>query len=230
MKFEAELFRSVSKLMEKNQDRDRAIGQQKYMKSKLPFWGIQMPQVRKLTNACLKEFPLQNNIQYRESIRFFFNNAKKREEWYAAAHLAQKQKIYISESNLDIYLEMILIAQWWDIVDSTATLLVGPAIKESDQFRYYLKSWVNHDNFWIRRTAILAQLKYKEDTNEKFLYSIILKCADENEFFIRKAIGWALREYAKTNPKSVKKIVESNENDLSSLSKREALKHFKSQG
>ena len=229
MKFEIELFRSVSNSMELNQDRDRAIGQQKYMKSKLPFWGIKMPQVRKLTDACLKKNPLQNNIHYRNSIRFFFNNAKKREEWYAAAHIAQRHKNYICESNLDIYLEMIMTAQWWDIVDSTATLLVGPAIKESIQFRHYIKSWIIHDNFWIRRTAILSQLKYKEDTNEKLLYSIILKCADEKEFFIRKAIGWGLREYAKTNPKSVKKFVENNENNLSNLSKREALKHFKTQ-
>lgn len=226
MKFEEQLFRCVADSLKENRDPVRAVGQQKYMKSKLPFWGIQMPGVRKITNEGLKKYPIKTNTQYRDSIRYFFKHAQKREEWYAAMHFSQKQQKFITESNLDIFLELVLIAQWWDIVDGNATRLIGPAIKKSNQFAQYIISWIKHENFWMRRTAILSQLNYKLETDEKLLYSIILQCTDEKEFFIRKAIGWALREYAKTNPINVINFVENNSNILSNLTKREALKNI----
>ena len=80
---------------------------------------------------------------------------------------------------------------------------------------------------WVRRTAILCQLKYKLSTNEDLLYRMILNCADEKEFFIRKAIGWALREYSKTNPRSVKHFIKKNSSNLSPLSIREGMKRMK---
>ena len=199
----------------------RAEGQQRYMKSQMPYFGIKTPEVKKITNQILKEFPIKSNKSYSDIIEYLFMNAKHREEWYVGSHIAIKYKTYIIEENLSLYLKIIKLTQWWDIIDAVATNLVGTAIKDSEKFKLYLCSWIDDENMWIRRTAILSQLKYKNETNEDLLYELILKCAHEKEFFIRKAIGWILREYSKSNPNSVKNFIFKNRKFLSNLSVRE---------
>ena len=142
-------------------------------------------------------------------------------------YIALKYKDFITKSNLNFYLNLILITQWWDIVDAVAINLVGKVMFSNHKFKQILNSWIKHKNMWIRRTAILCQLKYKLNTNQDLLYKLILMSAKEEEFFIRKAIGWALREYSKTNPKSVKKFIKKNSSKLSSLSIREGVKRIK---
>ncbi|MBC8196709.1 MAG: DNA alkylation repair protein [Candidatus Marinimicrobia bacterium] len=218
------IYASIILEFVKNANSTIAIGKQKYMKSKMPFYGIPNPIVKKLTNNQLKKFPINNNDEYKSLIKYIFHNAIHREEWYCGLHIAMKYKKYILEENLPLYLEIIKITQWWDIVDAVASNLVGPSIINSSQFRRYNNSWIINENMWIRRTAILSQLKYKSNTDEKLLYELILKCAHEKEFFIRKAIGWILREYSKTNPNSVMIFIDKNRNYLSNLSVREGTK------
>ena len=90
-----------------------------------------------------------------------------------------------------------------------------------------MEEWIKHENMWLRRVAILHQLFYKDKTNQERLFQFCISCASEEEFFIRKAIGWALRQYGRTNPKDVKNFVEKNKESLSNLSIREALKHIR---
>jgi 3-methyladenine DNA glycosylase AlkD len=218
---------SVLLVFKENANPNRAIEQQRYMRSKLPFYGIPSPLIKKIVNNKLTNFPILSNQVYRKTIQYFFANAEFREEWYVGLHIALKHKEFIMESNLNLYLNLILRTQWWDIVDTVATNLIGPAINSSSKFKSLLNSWIKHNNMWIRRTAILCQLKYKLNTNENLLYKMILTCSGEKEFFIRKAIGWALREHSKTNPKSVRQFIKKNSFRLSPLSIREGMKRMK---
>jgi 3-methyladenine DNA glycosylase AlkD len=123
------------------------------------------------------------------------------------------------------FLEKLLTTKsWWDSVDSIAPLAGEMARKYPELIDETMNHWSVDDNFWLRRSAILFQLKYKQQTNEDLLYDYIVKNADSKEFFIQKAIGWALREYSKTNPESVKAFIEGNH--LAPLSIREGSKYL----
>jgi len=218
---------SVLLAFKENANPARAIEQQRYIKSKLPFYGIPAPLIKKIVNKKLINFSISNNQVYRKTIKYFFTHTELREEWYAGLHIALKHKDFVIESNLNLYLNLILRTQWWDIVDAVAINLIGPAINSDSKFKSLLNSWIQHNNMWMRRTAILCQLKYKLNTNENLLYKMILTCSGEKEFFIRKAIGWALREHSKTNPKSVRQFIKKNSFRLSPLSIREGMKRMK---
>ena len=128
------------------------------------------------------------------------------------------QYAYLSE-------EMIKQKSWWDSVDHIATWILGPYFqKYPNQIKDVTFKWNQSENFWLQRSSIMFQKSYRSKTDTKLLTDYILHCAGSKEFFIQKAIGWALREYAKTNPDWVKKFVKTNE--LPVLSRREALKHF----
>jgi 3-methyladenine DNA glycosylase AlkD len=119
---------------------------------------------------------------------------------------------------------LITTKSWWDSVDSIAPLVGELARKYPELVEENINHWSKHDNYWLRRASILFQLKYKDETNEALLYDYMVKNADSKEFFIQKAIGWALREYSKTNPKSVKAFIEGNQ--LAPLSIREGSKYL----
>jgi 3-methyladenine DNA glycosylase AlkD len=196
-----------------------------YMKHHFPFLGIKSP-IRKET---LKEFFSTHQLP-KEDVFFdeiwFIYSLPEREYQYAAIALLSKKLKSLTSKDLVFIEKMIIEKSWWDSVDSIAPTIVGNIVKKDRiNGEQIMHQWSDSDNMWLNRSAILHQLKYKNDTNEKLLMKIILKHAGSNEFFIQKAIGWVLREYAKTNSAFVQQFVESNE--LKPLSKREALKHFK---
>lgn len=118
---------------------------------------------------------------------------------------------------------MITTKSWWDTVDCIAPQCCGPLFaREPQLIQRYSERWVVSDHLWLRRAALLFQLKFKEQTDEALLFRYILLNADSDEFFIQKAIGWALREYAKTAPDTVRRFIQ--EHPLKPLSKRESLK------
>ena len=224
MKRCSKLLADTQKTFAQHADSEKAKGQQAYMKSSMPYWGISVPDVRKICNQIFKEFVQQDNKEYRETVWYLFKNAKRREEWYAGMNYAKKFKKFIIPENIDLYLDVIRLTQWWDIVDDFAVHLVGQALKHVEDIRPYLTVWIDDDNMWIRRTALLAQLKYKEKTNLDLLTGLILKVAHEKEFFIRKAIGWVLRQYSYTDSEWVKNFIKKHKDLLSGLSIREGLK------
>jgi 3-methyladenine DNA glycosylase AlkD len=120
---------------------------------------------------------------------------------------------------------MLVTKSWWDTVDSIAGGTVGVHFRRFPDVRAkYLAKWRASDNFWLRRTTILFQLNYKKDTDFDLLCEIICENLDSKEFFINKAIGWSLRQYARIDPKAVTKFVKST--SLHPLSRREAMKHL----
>ena len=127
-----------------------------------------------------------------------------------------------------MYEEMIVSGAWWDYVDTIASRRVGPILhRHPVPMKRLMRQWSRCDNIWKRRTSILCQLGSKSTTDLKLLYDCIEPSLAEKEFFLRKAIGWALRQHAWTDPKEVIRYVQERGDDLSPLSKREALKNMR---
>lgn len=147
-----------------------------------------------------------------------------REYQYTALVYIEKSLNKLQKSDLPFMEMLITTKSWWDTVDAIAPKAVGKiAEKFPEVVEETMNGWAVSENMWLRRAALLFQLKYKQNTNEELLYHYIVQNADSKEFFIRKAIGWALREYSKTNPASVKQFIEGTR--LAPLSVREGSKY-----
>ncbi len=218
-----ELCLNFQEQMRNAADPVRAEKQQRYMKSSMPFYGVPMPEVRKICCVLFKAYVPASNDEYRVITRELFDTATHREQWYAALFYAENKK-YIKPENIDIYLHLIRESRWWDLVDGVAASLVGGALRMHEERPRLLKEWIRDENMWVRRTALLAQLKYKEYTDFELLKELIISVAHEKVFFIRKVIGWVLREYSKTDPIMVKRFIADNRKQLSALSIKEGLK------
>tara|TARA_B100000029_G_scaffold512810_1_gene610507 strand:+ start:858 stop:1553 length:696 start_codon:yes stop_codon:yes gene_type:complete len=204
--------------------------QQRYMKSKMPYYGLQAPQLKKIYSSLFDKYMPTTNQEYRNTILYVFKNAKHREEWYAGLAFANKYQEYIVEENIDLYVEIIRLTQWWDTIDNIAPKLIGTALADSNNLPIFLNEWIKDENLWIRRTALLTQLKYKERTDFKLLSKLIKQVWHEEEFFIRKAIGWTLRQHSYSSPNEVLNFIEQNRDNLSHLSITEGLKALKREG
>jgi 3-methyladenine DNA glycosylase AlkD len=202
---------------------------QAYMKSAMPYHGISAPQLRQTLRAVYAQYPLPSFEAWQVAVLDLWRNARYREERYAAIGLAghRPYRDYRGLDALPLYEEMISSGAWWDYVDSLATRDLGELLrKHPKEMGRILRQWARSDDLWKRRSAILAQLGFKRDTDLALLYDCILPSVGSPEFFLRKAIGWALRQYARTDPKEVIRFVRHHEAKLSPLSKREALKRL----
>ncbi|ULO05282.1 DNA alkylation repair protein [Paenibacillus sp. 19GGS1-52] len=188
-----------------------------YMRDQFSFLGIRSPLRKELLKEFLAQYPPQKKWV---SVLW---NLPEREYQYSALDILLKIKKQLNPDDLPLIESFITTRSWWDTVDLLAANAAGFLLLQSpDLQEEFGEKWLHSDNMWLNRTAILHQLHYKQDTNEELLYRYILTHAASSEFFIQKAIGWALREYSKINPTSVRNFIE-NEN-LKPLSKREGLK------
>lgn len=224
------IFNLLEQEFIKNSDNQRAYQQQRYMKSQMPYYGVSLPQIRLISKAIFKENAPENINEYRETLLYFFEKAKYREFWYAGTEYANCFKAFIKEENIDIYLKIIRFTAWWDIVDHFAANIVGKALEKGCNTATYAKKFIEDEHMWVRRTGLLMQLKCKEKTDFDLLKELIFAVAHEKDFFIRKAIGWVLRQYSYTNPSQVKNFIEENCKRLSPLSVREGLKVINKKG
>ncbi len=197
-----------------------------YMKSDMPFWGIKSPQRVPVLRAVVKDFAPADAEDYRGSVRELWD-LPHREDKYAAIHYARAFKQYQVPDMLDLYEYMIRDGAWWDLVDGIAANLVGSTwLRYRDDVNPIMDSWISDDDMWIRRSAILGQLNHKGALDESRLFRYCREQAADNEFFIRKAIGWALRQHAYVNPDGVRQFLAEMGDELSGLSRREAAKHL----
>lgn len=225
-----QLYITLHQTMAQHADAQRALAQQAYMKSSMPFWGIAKPQVDLIARSLFAAAPARTNSEYRAFLDYVFIHAQYREEWYAGLTYAKKCKAYINAENVDLYIKIIIRGQWWDIVDDVSSNLIGKALYKHADLHNQLLVWINHPCMWIRRTALLAQLKYKHDTDFDLQSKLITLVAHEKDFFIRKAIGWSLREYSKTNPDAVAKFIAQHQHLLAPLSIKEGLRIIQAKG
>lgn len=204
----------------------RAAGAQAYMKSAIPSLGVSVPEVRRLTTAAAAAHPFESLEQLRDTVLELWRTAAFREEHYAAIDLTGLRLARNEPLMLPVYEEIIRTGAWWDFVDGVSERIGALLLADRPTMTTLLRKWSRDQDFWIRRASITAQLKAKAHTDTELLRDVIGPNLTDQEFFVRKAIGWALREYAKTDPEWVRAFVAEHSEDLSPLSRREALKNL----
>ncbi|KRF20733.1 DNA alkylation repair protein [Paenibacillus sp. Soil787] len=199
-----------------------ASSMEAYMKNHFPFLGIRNPERVALTKQFMKEHGFPKG---EEGVRIAKElwELPEREFAYTALLVLIGLRKTAEREHIDVLEHFVVTKSWWDTVDMIADHLIGFHLQRFPELiQSHVDKWLASDHMWLQRTAILFQLKYKQQTDVPLLFSCIRHTADSKEFFIRKAIGWALREYSKTDPAAVQSFVASTE--LSPLSVREALK------
>ncbi|WML41722.1 DNA alkylation repair protein [Neobacillus sp. OS1-2] len=214
----------VTRLFTENRNELLAEPMMNYMKGHFLFLGIKSPLRKELEKQFFKETGVLREPFNKELVEDLWRE-KEREYQYTALTYLEKIMNKLQKDDLPFMEQLITTKSWWDTVDALAPKPVG---KIAEMFPEVVEEtidgWAVHDNMWLRRAAILFQLKYKQKTNEKKLYQYIRQNADSKEFFIQKAIGWALREYSKTNPLSVQRFIAGQ--SLAPLSIREGSKYL----
>ncbi len=219
-----EYLKPLIRLYQQNADPVKAEAQKKYLKDLFPFIGLSS-QIRR---DLQKTFYSENRYPDRDElfpVVFALWDMPEREYQHTALELLRRYQKKLVKNDI-VFIEKLLVQKsWWDTVDGLAAWICGSYFKLFPEMRdEIIEKWMQSGNFWLQRTCLIFQLHYKEDTDTFLLENIIPRLADEKEFFIRKAIGWILRQYSKTNPSWVSAFVERQ--PLSGLSYREATKYI----
>ena len=203
----------------------KAEGMRAYMKSAMPFLGVQKPGREEIARAVFAAHPLEGFDEWRDTVLRLWREATYREERYLAIRLARDRRYreHRTMAALPLYEELIVTGAWWDFVDEVAVRLLGELLGDDTAPAQVLRRWATSEDMWKRRAAIICQVLRKRDTDLALLYDCIEPNRQDREFFIRKGIGWALRAYAWVDPDEIVRYCATHE--LSPLSRREALKN-----
>ena len=210
-------------------DARKAPQMQAYVKSALPFHGVPTPLLRKLCKASFADLQFRTSAQWQGLVLHLWRKARFREERYAAMYLAgdARGRPFQTPAAMPLYEELIVTGAWWDFVDDIASHRVGTILKDYPApMRRKMLSWSKSKDLWKRRTSIICQLGFKSDTDLELLYECIEPSLPSKQFFLQKAIGWALRQYAWTDAAEIRRYVRQNHDRLSARSRREALKNI----
>ncbi len=214
-------------------DPDKAAPMQAYMKSAMPYRGVPAPELRRLCRDVFAEHRLPDEPTWRAAVLGLWDGAEFREERYAAHELTGHRyyRAYQTPESLDLYRHLVVTGAWWDHVDAVASRRIGPLLLAfPHEVRPVIRSWAVDDDLWLRRTAVICQLGAKERTDVDLLLAALEANLEDSrlgkDFFIRKAVGWALRQHARLDPAWVRAFVDDHADRLSGLSRREALKHL----
>jgi 3-methyladenine DNA glycosylase AlkD len=202
---------------------------QAYMKSEMPYHGVPSPVFKQAVRELFADYEPASAEAWHDDVLDLWRNAKFREERYAAITLSghRQARAFQTLDALPMYEEMIVTGAWWDYVDGLAESRIGGLLLAyPKEMKKTMLAWSKGPDLWKRRTSIICQLKRRADTDLELLYACIEPSIDSKEFFLRKAIGWALREVAWTDPEETMRYVKKNEARLSGLSQREALKNI----
>jgi 3-methyladenine DNA glycosylase AlkD len=216
----------IRERLQEEADPERAKAAQAYMKSSMPPLGVRVPVVRRMVLTTAKELPFGSPAELRDEVRLLWREATWREERYAAIDLTSLRSVAKDLEMLPLYEEIIRTGAWWDFVDGVSDRICALLQHHRKTLTPLLKKWATDPDLWIRRAAITSQLRAKSATDKELLSTVLDANLADKEFFIRKAIGWTLREYAKTDPQWVLDYVETRQAGLSQLSLREAMKHL----
>ena len=224
----SQLVQDIRQALADSANPDKAEGMRTYMKSEMPFRGVQKPARRKLLNAFLLTDPFCEKTDWQDFILELWRNAEFREERYVALDIAGAPK-YLDFRTVDLLPmleEFVVTGAWWDYVDEVATHRLRELLERypADMARH-MRSWSLDDNMWKRRSSIICQINRKDETDLALLFDCIDPNLSHPDFFIRKGIGWALRSLAWTDLDTVEDYVARNRDRISRLSAREALKN-----
>lgn len=224
-----ELVEAVRRGLAEAADPDRALAMRAYMKSAMPFHGVPALAARRVFRATLRAHPVADRETWTDTVRELWDGATHREERYAALALARYRRYgtYLDPAALPLLEHLVLTGAWWDLVDDVASHLVGAVLlAHHDETAPVVRSWAGSDDLWLRRTAVICQLGAQDRTDAELLTAAIDANLDDRDFFVRKAIGWALRQHARVDPDWVRSFVAQRSDRLSPLSQREALRHL----
>jgi 3-methyladenine DNA glycosylase AlkD len=212
---------SIIESFSENSNPKYAKQMEAYMKNKFTFLGINAPTRTQLLKQISTEF---KKLSFESKMRILDElwSNKEREYHLAMLELSAHMKSLFNVKHMSWLENKVTSNSWWDSVDFIAPHLIGSVLlKHPDQQEAYAYKWMESDNLWLNRTAIIFQLKYKTKTNQNLLSEMILSKCESKEFFIRKAAGWALREYGKVNPVWVSDFINSYRDILSPLTVKE---------
>jgi 3-methyladenine DNA glycosylase AlkD len=207
-------------------DHTKAARMAAYMKTDMAFYGVQKADRKRILREVLRRFPVANRTEYRSQVSALWHRPH-REEKYLAIAVARAYPRYVTLSGVPLYREMLVEGAWWDFVDEIAIHLIGAVlVGQRREMTPLVSAWIDDRDLWLRRTSIICQVGKKDETDESLLFAACSGRVHEKEFFIRKAIGWALRDHARTAPESVRRFVIEHRDQMSGLSFREATKHL----
>lgn len=199
---------------------------QQYMKSEMPFLGVPKPERVKLLRPVFAKHPLTSRDEWLRAVLTLWRDAGHREERYAALDLIGRYPGWHDPTLLPVYDELVVTGAWWDFVDEIASRRIGPLLRaHPDDVEPVVRAWATDPDRWRRRVSVICQLGSKNGTDLDLLRDAIEANTDDPDFFVRKAIGWALRQHSRVDPGWVRAFVDSHPG-LSPLSRREALKHL----
>lgn len=207
-------------------DAERAAQMAAYMKTDMPFYGVMSRERKLVLREARKLFPVETPDDYEAAILALWDESH-RETKYVGIGFATEHRNEIGVEWLGLYEKLIVEGAWWDFVDDVVVHAVGRALlKDRLEVTPIVRSWISSEDMWLRRSAIICQVRHKDETDESLLFDHALACLHEKEFFIRKAIGWALRDYSWFQPEAVRRFLLDHKQEMSGLTYREGAKRI----
>lgn len=215
-------YQGIFEQLEKMQDKEQGVKMSAYMQDRFPFLGIPKPALKQYIKPYLQE---SRKLEFDWDFVFMCWEKPYREAQYIAVKYILLHQKQLSDTDLYKIQQLITKKSWWETVDSLDSV-AGTIVLKYPDLKEVVRQWSKSENIWLRRASIDFQQKYKEKTDTALLEEIICNNLGTNEFFINKAIGWSLRDYSKINPEWVRSFLERYQDDLSSLSMKEASKYL----
>lgn len=217
-----EYFAELTRAFEKNTDPVKAAGYKAYMRNKSEYYGLPSPLRRQLLKDFIVASGYPPYTQLEEMVHYAWEQPQR--EWqYVALEITEKFVKKADKNLIGLAEWMITNKSWWDTVDFVAPNIAGTLFEKYPEIKMeYLERWMQSGNLWLQRSCLIHQLRYNKTTDSALLFNLCERLAAHPDFFIRKAIGWSLRQYSKSNPETVLDFV--NSRGLSNLSRKEALK------
>lgn len=222
-----EYVSELKEWLEKHANSAIALQQKAYMRNQFEFLGIKTPDRKLLLSNFIEKYGRPEREELKEIVQGLWH-LQEREFQYIGIEILSHFMKKPHQEDIGLMEWMILEKSWWDTVDGIAGLVGKYFLKFPEKRDEYCLQWQQSQNIWLIRCSIIFQLMYRSKTDEQLLYTNILKNISQKEFFIQKGIGWALRQYSKTNPESVRSFI--HEHPLSNLALREGMKWLKKQG
>jgi 3-methyladenine DNA glycosylase AlkD len=210
---------------ERHSDAERAVDMAAYMKDHFVFFGVPTP-LRRAIQRPLLHSAVGWDAERLLDVAGACWAEPERELQYVGADLLRKHAAQLEPTDLPLVRVLLETRSWWDTIDTLAVHVVGVMVRGHRELREVMDDWIDDPNVWIARTAMLHQLGWKGATDRERLFRYAERQASNPDFFMRKSIGWALREYTRTDPAAVRRFVADHESTLSGLSRREALKRL----
>lgn len=213
----------IFKVLYEKRNEENSVKMAKYMKNKFDFLGIPRSELKKIEKIYFKEIKSQEYIDY-DFVNKCYEDTHREFQYLSIDYLINKKK-FLTKEDIPFIKNLIITKSWWDTSDMIDRLIGDMALKDTSINEIIIK-WSKDENIWLRRVSIIHQLLRKEKTNTELLETIIVNNLENNEFFINKAIGWALRDYSKTNKEWVSNFINKYKDKMANLSIKEASKYL----